>query len=139
HAAYQTAQCRSRAPAERTRRAVRFGAPARPSPGYGHVPTRRRRVASGFREPCMGRQSCRRYLGTVGRHLSKNRNRWTHRIKTRLMAEDSERPPPCAPALARAREIIEECRLGSVALPARPTMSRSFVIIDLGAGLDRAA
>jgi hypothetical protein len=57
---------------------------------------------------------------------------------------DSERTPPCARAHARARETIEEFRLGSVALPARPMVSRARRYhdadhADIGAGLDGAA
>src|SRR5262249_41028457 len=48
-----------------------------------------------------------------------------------------------ARACTRAREIIEEFRLGSVALPARPTVSRARRYhadhADIGAGLNRAA
>ena len=67
----------------------------------------------------------------------------THAFAAGRIGTHSERTPPCAcarvPACPRAREIIEEFRPGSVTLPARLTMSRSLVIIDLGAGLDRAA
>ena len=49
-----------------------------------------------------------------------------------------------AHAHARAREIIEEFRLGSIALPARPTVSRARRVImslmpTVGAGLVGAA
>src|SRR5262249_31352193 len=51
--------------------------------------------------------------------------------------------PPCAHAHARAREIIEEFPLGSVALPARPTVSRARRYradhADIRAGLVGAA
>src|SRR5262249_5014503 len=42
-----------------------------------------------------------------------------------LGTSDPERAPPCAHAHARAREIIEEFSLGSVASPVRPTVSRA--------------
>ena len=58
-------------------------------------------------------------------------------------AADSERAPPCAHAHARAREIIEEFSLGSVASPVRPTVSRARRYhtdhADIGAGLVGAA
>ena len=56
---------------------------------------------------------------------------------------DSESAPPCAHASARAREIIEEFSLGSIASPVRPTVSRARRYhtdhADVGAGLVGAA
>ena len=49
---------------------------------------------------------------------------------TMLLFEQSPNGPcPHAHAHARAREIIEEFRLGSIALPARPTVSRARRVI----------
>ena len=57
--------------------------------------------------------------------------------------EDSEPAPPCAHARARAREIIEEFSLGSIASPVRTTASRARRYhadhADIGAGLVGAA
>ena len=56
---------------------------------------------------------------------------------------DSEPAPPCAHASARAREIIEEFSLGSIASPVRTTASRARRYhadhADIGAGLVGAA
>ena len=55
HAAHGAPQCRSRAPAARAIGAVWFGAQAQSSSGHGLVPARRRRLASRFCDPCLGR------------------------------------------------------------------------------------
>ena len=56
---------------------------------------------------------------------------------------DPESGPPCAHASARAREIIEEFSLGSIASPVRPTVSRARRYhtdhVDVGARLVGAA
>jgi len=56
---------------------------------------------------------------------------------------DPESGPPCAHASARAREIIEEFSLGSIASPVRPTVSRARRYhtdhADVGAALVGAA